>query len=138
MWQIGIVSIQVEINKERFSSQAKTLLILRICCYINELLLNLSHQSHPVLETDFVSNSHLSGGGIAHAVQYLVEYFDLVLAQRIFKRNTQLVELVRELSGVNITLAIVVKCIDHHNPSFRLSQTFLLFYRFQAVLDMVS
>ena len=36
-------------------------------------------------------------------------------------------ELVRELSGVNITMAIVIKCIDHHDPSFRSSQTSLLF-----------
>ena len=38
-------------------------------------------------------------------------------------RNAELIELVRELSSVNITLAIVVNCIDHHNLSFRFSNT---------------
>ena len=52
------------------------------------------------------------------------------LLDAVTAEHTELVELVRELSSVNITLAIVVKCIDHHNPSFRLSQTSLLFYRF--------
>ena len=102
------------------------------------LFLNLFHQSHAVLETNLVRSSHLSGGGIAHAVEDFVEHFDLRLTERLLKGYAELAPLVRELSGVNITLALVVKCIDHHNPSFRLSQTLLLFYRFQAVLDIVS
>ena len=54
-------------------------------------VLNLLHHSRTVLETDIVSSSHLSGGSIARAVKYLVEYIDLFLTQRIFKRYTELV-----------------------------------------------
>jgi hypothetical protein len=43
-----------------------------------------------------------------------VKHINLLLTQRIFKRYAELVKLVRELSGVNIALAVVVKCIDHH------------------------
>ena len=66
------------------------------------LELNLSHQCHTVLEADLVRFSHFSGGGIAHTVKYLVEYINLLLAQRLFKRDTELVKLVRELRSVNI------------------------------------
>ena len=82
------------------------------------LLVNFSHQSHTVLEADLVSSSHLSSGSIAHAVQYLVEYIYLLFAQRVFKRYTQLVKLVRELSGVNITHTEVVNHINHCKHPF--------------------
>ena len=68
------------------------------------LIIDFYHQSRTVFESDLISSSHLSGGSIAHAVEYLVEHFDLLLAQRILKGDTELVELVRELSGVNIAL----------------------------------
>ena len=51
-------------------------------------VLNLLHHSRTVLEADLVGSSHLSGGSLAHAVQYLVKYIDLFLTQRIFKRNS--------------------------------------------------
>jgi len=82
-------------------------------------VLNLLHHSRTVLETDLVSSSHLSGGSIARAVKYLVEYIDLLLTQRILKRNTEFVELVRELGGVNIALSVIVHRIDHLYLSFR-------------------
>ena len=62
-------------------------------------VLNFLHHSRTVLETDLVSNSHLSGGSIAHAVKYLVKYIDLFLTQRIFKRYKEIVEHVRKLRG---------------------------------------
>ena len=45
------------------------------------LVVNFFHQSRTVLEPDLVSSSHLRGGGIAHAVEYLVKHIDLLLAQ---------------------------------------------------------
>ena len=74
--------------------------IVRLVC----LLHYLTHHLGTVIEADLVGSSHLSGGSLAHAVQYLVEYINQLLAQRIFKRNAELVELVRELSRVNFTL----------------------------------
>ena len=94
--------------------------IVRLVC----LLHYLTHHLGTVLEADLVGSSHLSGGSLAHAVQYLVEYINLLLAQRIFKRNAELALLVRELGRVNITLAVVVKCIDHRTISFQIQ-----FYR---------
>lgn len=44
-------------------------------------VLNLLHHSCTVLEADFVGCSHLSSGSIAHAVKYLVEYINLLLAE---------------------------------------------------------
>ena len=61
------------------------------------LLLNLSHQSHAVLEACLIRSSHLSGSGIAHAVEYLVEHFDLHLTQRIFKGYAELAAKCKEL-----------------------------------------
>ena len=78
-------------------------------------VLNLLHHSRTVLETDLVSSSHLSGGSIARAVKYLVEYIDLFLTQRIFKRYAELVKLI----GVNLTLSVIVHRIDHLYLSFR-------------------
>ena len=83
-------------------------------------VLNLLHHSCTVLEADLVCSSHLSGGSLAHAVKYLVEYINLLLTQRILKRNTEFVELVRELGGVNIALSVIVHRIDHLYLSFRL------------------
>ena len=74
------------------------------------LFLDFLHQCHAVLKADFICSPHLSGGGIAHAVEDLVEYINLLLAQSIFKGDTELVKLVRELGRVNISLAEVVKC----------------------------
>ena len=78
-------------------------------------VLNLLHHSRTVLETDIVSSSHLSGGSIARAVKYLVEYIDLFLTQRIFKWYAELVKLI----GVNLTLSVIVHRIDHLYLSFR-------------------
>jgi hypothetical protein len=69
------------------------------CVAISFLFLNLTHKSHTVLEADLIGSSHFSGGGIAHAVEYLMEYIDLFLTQRVFKGNTELVEIVRKLIG---------------------------------------
>ena len=44
-------------------------------------VLNLLHHSCTVLEANFVGCSHLSSGSIAHAVKYLVEYINLLLAE---------------------------------------------------------
>ena len=82
-------------------------------------VLNLLHHSRTILETDLVSSSHLSGGSIARAVKYLVEYIDLFLTQRIFKRYAELVKLIRELNGVNITLSIIIHHINRLHLSFR-------------------
>ena len=65
------------------------------------LVLNLLHHSRTVLEADLVCSSHFSGGSITHTVEYLVKHIDLLLAQRIFKGDTEFVKLVRELSGVD-------------------------------------
>ena len=78
-------------------------------------VLNLLHHSRTILETDLVSSSHLSGGSIARAVKYLVEYIDLFLTQRIFKRYAELVKLIE----VNLTLSVIVHRIDHLYLSFR-------------------
>ena len=78
-------------------------------------VLNLLHHSRTVLETAIVSSSHLSGGSISRAVKYLVEYIDLFLTQRIFKRYAELVKLI----GVNLTLSVIVHRIDHLYLSFR-------------------
>ena len=45
------------------------------------LVVNLFHQSNTVLEAYLVGNSHLIGGGIAHAVEDFVEYIYLLLVQ---------------------------------------------------------
>ena len=74
---------------------------------------DLLHHSRTVLETDLVCSSHLSSGSLAHAVEYLVEYINLLLIQRVFNGHTELVKLVRKLGGVNIALPIVVKYINH-------------------------
>jgi len=75
---------------------------------VNVSVLNLPHHSYTVLEADLVGSSHLSGGGIAHAVEELVKHINLLLTQRILKGNTELIELVRELSGLNITLSVIM------------------------------
>ncbi len=41
-----------------------------------------------------------------------MECINLLLTQRIFKGDTELVKLVRKLSGVNVPLSVVVKCIN--------------------------
>ena len=69
-------------------------------------VLNLLHHSSTVLEADLVGSSHLSGGSLAHAVEELVKHINLLLTQRIFKGDTELVELVRELSRVDFALAV--------------------------------
>ena len=71
-------------------------------------VLNLLYHSRTVLEANLVSNSHLSGGSIAHVVEKLVKHINLLLTQRIFKRYTELVELVRKLRGVDFTLSVIV------------------------------
>ena len=57
-------------------------------------VLNLLHHSCTVLEADFVGCSHLSSGSIAHAVKYLVEYINLLLAELVFKRYAKSIELI--------------------------------------------
>ena len=79
---------------------------------------NLSHHCRSVLEADLVSSPHFSGRCIAHAVEDFVEYINLLLSQRILKGNTELVELVRELGGVNITHTEVVNHINHCKHPF--------------------
>ena len=82
-------------------------------------VLNLLHHSRTVLEANLVGRSHFSGSSLAHAVKYLVEHINLLLAQRIFKRYAEFVELVRELSGVYFTLSVIVHRINHLYLSFR-------------------
>ena len=60
------------------------------------LLLKLPHHRCTVLEAHLIRSSHFRGGCLAHAVKYLVEYIDLLLAQRIFKRYAELVKLIGE------------------------------------------
>ena len=81
--------------------------------------LNFLHHSCTVLEANLVGSSQLSGGSLTHAVKYLVEYINLLLAQLIFKRYAELAPLVRELSGVDFTLSVIVHRIDHLYSSFR-------------------
>ena len=83
-------------------------------------VLNFLHHSRTVLEADFVGSSHFSGGGIAHAVKNVVEHIYLLLAQRILKGDTELALLIRELSGVNIALSVVVNHINHRYISFQI------------------
>ena len=83
-------------------------------------VLHFSKQSYSVLEPCLVCSSHLSGGGIAYAIEDFVEYINLLLVQRILERNAELVKLVRKLSGVNIPLSIVVKHINHRYMSFQI------------------
>ena len=84
------------------------------------LVLNLLDHVSTVFEAELICRSHFSGSSLAHAVEYLMEYIDLFLAQRIFKRYTELVEIVRKLGGVNITLALVVNHINHRYISFQI------------------
>lgn len=53
------------------------------------LVQNFPDYSRSVFEADHVRSSHLSGSGIAHAIEFFVEYINLFLAQRIFKGNTE-------------------------------------------------
>ena len=76
------------------------------------------YHGRTVLEADFVGSSHL-GGSLAHAVEYLVEYIDLLLAQRIFKGYAELAPLARELSGMYLALSIIIHRINHLYLSFR-------------------
>ena len=69
-------------------------------------VLNLLHHSCTVLEADFVGNFHLSGRSLTHAVKEIVKHINLLLTQRIFKGDTDLVELIREFGGVDFTLAV--------------------------------
>ena len=69
-------------------------------------VLNFLHHSRNVLEADLVGSSHLSGSGIAHAVEELMKHINLILAQRILKGYAELVELVRELGRVDFALAV--------------------------------
>ena len=78
------------------------------------------YQCRTVLETDFICGTHLISSSLAHAVQYLVEHFDLLLTQRIFKGYAELALLIRELNGVDFALAVVVKCIDYRTISFQI------------------
>ena len=82
-------------------------------------VLNLLHHSRAVLEADLIGSPHLSSGSLAHTVQYLVKHIDLLLAQRIFKGDTELAPLVRELGGVDLTLSVTQHRIDHLYLSFR-------------------
>ena len=77
------------------------------------------HHGRTVLEADFVGSSHLSSGSLAHAVEYLVEYIDLLLAQRVFKGYAELAPLARELSGMYLALSIIIHRINHLYLSFR-------------------
>ena len=43
------------------------------------------HHSRIVLDPDLISSSHLSSGSLAHTVKNLVEYINLLLAQRLLK-----------------------------------------------------
>ena len=83
-----------------------------------KLVLYLFHQSHPVLEAYLVSSSHLIGSSIAHTVEDFVEYFDLLLTERVFKRYAELVKLVRELSSVNVTHTEIINHINHCKHPF--------------------
>ena len=84
-----------------------------------KLFQNLSHHSRTVLKSDLIGSSHLSSSGIAHAVEELVKHINLLLTQRILKVDTELVELVRKLSGVDLTLPVIVHRINHLYSSFR-------------------
>ena len=55
----------------------------------------------------------------AAAVKYLVKYIDLLLAQRIFKRYAEFIELIGELGGVDFTLSVIIHRINHLYLSFR-------------------
>ena len=83
-------------------------------------VLNFLHHSCTVLETDLACNSHLSGGGLAHAVEELVEGGELCFGQRLLERNTENVEFVGELGGVDFTLSATQHHINHLYLSFRL------------------
>ena len=93
------------------------------------LVLNFLHHSRSVLEADLVGISHFSGGGIAHAIKEFVERGELCFCQGLLKGDTELVEIVRKLSGVNITLAVVVNHINHRYISFQIQH-----YRKKAAL----
>lgn len=69
-------------------------------------VLNLLHHSRTVLEADLVGSSHLSGSGIAHAVEELMKHINLLPAQRILKGYAELVELVRKLGRVDFDLVV--------------------------------
>ena len=49
-----------------------------------------------------------------------MEHINLLLTQLIFKGDTELVELIGELSGVDFTLSVIVHRINHLYMSFRL------------------
>ena len=60
-----------------------------------------------------------------------MEQDSLFLSQRLFKLYSELLPLIRGLIGLNHTNSAVINLIDHHNPSFRSSQTSLLFTDFK-------
>ena len=84
------------------------------------LSLDFLNQSCTIFEADLVSSSHLSSGSLTHAVEEIVEGCELCFGQRFLERNTESIELVRELGGVNIALSVVVKCINHRTISFQI------------------
>ena len=53
--------------------------------HIMFLFLNLSHQSHAVLEAFLVCSSHLGGSSFTYDVKELVEGRELFFGQRLFK-----------------------------------------------------
>ena len=55
------------------------------------LFLNLSHQSHAVLEACLVCSSHLGGSSFTYDVKELVEGRELCFGQRLFKGYAELV-----------------------------------------------
>ena len=87
---------------------------------LDVLTLNFLHHSCTVLKAELVCCPHLIGGGIAHTVKNFVENIYLLHAQRIFKWDTELVKLVRKLSGVNTACTEVVNHINHRYMSFQI------------------
>lgn len=96
------------------------------------LVLNFLHHSYAVLESDLVCDPHFCGGSIAHAVQYLVKYIDLLLVQRIFKRYAELVKLIGELGGVDLTL------YEKEDGKKNYTQRIVIYYRFVGYLELPS
>ena len=92
---------------------------------MNVSVLNLLHHSCTVLEADLAGSSHLSGGGIAHAVEELVKHINLLLTQRILKGNTELALLIRELSGVNLALSVIMNGSVKEKSQSRISIRYL-------------
>lgn len=82
------------------------------------LFLNLTHQSHAVLEADLVSSPYLISGSLTLQIAELVKQDGLFLSQRLLKRNSGLFPLIGEMIGLDSSNSAIVNLINHCKHPF--------------------